>query len=249
MNGKGLIAVGVPVLPFWLLIVRGAAIVLSLGVLIASAYYLSINRDFGGYVAPIVSGPPGFLIFDVIFTWGILGTMIAFEFFLQKFYYRIVFFVLLILDVIFWLAAWAWSAERAAWYFGGSTVYSSVWRKRDVVDDILSDYDFGDLGDLTNGSPYSPDYSTNKWGVSLAAATALGALTWVLVIVTTVFFGIACLREPDNETTVNMQGSELEQAQKQGGTEFVQPVPAGSPPPQQQYPPQQYPQQPVQQQY
>jgi hypothetical protein len=180
MNGKGLIAVGVPVLPFWLLIVRGVAIVLSLGVLVASAYYLSINRDLGfGYALPVNSGPAGFLIFDVIFTWGILGTMIAFEFFLQKLYYRIVFFVLLILDVIFWLAAWAWSAQLAAFWFGDfSSVSSSLWRKRDVVDDILSDYDFGDLGDLTNGSPYSPDYSTNKWGVSLAAAAALGALTW-----------------------------------------------------------------------
>jgi hypothetical protein len=75
----------------------------------------------------------------------------------------------------------------------------------------------------------------------------LTILCRVLIIITTVFFGIACLREPDSETTVNMQGSELEQAQKQGGTEFVQPVPAGSPPPQQQYPPQQYPQQPQQQ--
>jgi hypothetical protein len=66
MNGKGLIAVGVPVLPFWLLIVRGVAIVLSLGVLIASAYYLSINRNLGlGWALPVNSGPPGFLIFDV----------------------------------------------------------------------------------------------------------------------------------------------------------------------------------------
>jgi hypothetical protein len=107
--------------------------------------------------------------------------MIAFEFFLQKFYYRIVFFVLLILDAIFWLAAWAWSAQLAAFWFGDfSSVSSSLWRKRDVVDDILSDYDFGDydFGDFNNGDLNSSDVTTNKWGISLAAAAALGALTW-----------------------------------------------------------------------
>jgi hypothetical protein len=62
-NGfNGLTAKGVPALPKWLLFLRIAIIVLSLGVLIAAAYNLSLfdSAYLAGY-----SGPAGFLIFDV----------------------------------------------------------------------------------------------------------------------------------------------------------------------------------------
>lgn len=60
---NGLTAKGVPALPKWLLFLRIGIIVLSLGVLIAAAYNLSV---YGGYLAGY-SGPAGFLIFDVSF--------------------------------------------------------------------------------------------------------------------------------------------------------------------------------------
>lgn len=63
-HSSGLTAKGPPAIPFWLTIVRGAIIVLSLGVLIAAAYNLSIFDGFASYVSGY-SGPSGFLIFDV----------------------------------------------------------------------------------------------------------------------------------------------------------------------------------------
>ena len=61
---SGLTAKGVPALPAWLLFVRIAIIVLSLGVLIAAAYNLSLFGGYGTYLSGY-TGPPGFLIFDV----------------------------------------------------------------------------------------------------------------------------------------------------------------------------------------
>lgn len=57
----GIAGVGVPVMPKWLLFLRGGIIVACLGILIAAAYNLS-QPDF--YIT-FTSGPAGFLIFDV----------------------------------------------------------------------------------------------------------------------------------------------------------------------------------------
>lgn len=60
---EGLVAVGPPALPKWLLFLRIAIIVLSLAVLIAAAINLATFNNWG-YVTSS-SGPAGFLIFDV----------------------------------------------------------------------------------------------------------------------------------------------------------------------------------------
>lgn len=50
-------------MPLWLTILRGAALLLALGVLIAAAYHLSLLGSWAQYYGG--SGPAGFLIFDV----------------------------------------------------------------------------------------------------------------------------------------------------------------------------------------
>lgn len=39
--------------------------------------------------------------------------MLVFEFFFARFYTRLVFIVLLVVDAIFWLSAWSWAASWA----------------------------------------------------------------------------------------------------------------------------------------
>lgn len=48
--------------------------------------------------------------------------MLGFEIYLHNFYYRLAFLVFLVLDVIFWLAAWAWAASWAS-TFGAYSRY------------------------------------------------------------------------------------------------------------------------------
>jgi hypothetical protein len=50
-------------MPLWLTILRGVALLLALGVLIAAAYHLSLLGSWAQYYGG--SGPAGFLIFDV----------------------------------------------------------------------------------------------------------------------------------------------------------------------------------------
>lgn len=63
---RGLTVTGVPRMPFWLTILRVVALVLSLGVLIASAYHLSLLGGWSQYY--LGSSPAGFLVFDASHT-------------------------------------------------------------------------------------------------------------------------------------------------------------------------------------
>lgn len=62
MGARGLIAVGVPPQPRWLLVVKGLMIFLSVIVLALSAYALSLYQGYYYYGG---SGVPGYLIFLV----------------------------------------------------------------------------------------------------------------------------------------------------------------------------------------
>lgn len=132
-------------MPFWLTIIRIVTIVLSLGVLIAAAYHVSLYR---GHVYYGDSGPAGFLIFDVVYTWILLGFMLVSEYWLPQFYYRIAFIGALLLAVIFWISAWAWAAAVSSWLFK----YYDGW--------------------------FGPQAGLDGWGASLAAGAALGAVAW-----------------------------------------------------------------------
>jgi hypothetical protein len=59
----GLTAKGVPKMPMWLTIIRGAAIALSLGALIAAAYNVSLLSSWARYYGG--DGPAGLIIFSV----------------------------------------------------------------------------------------------------------------------------------------------------------------------------------------
>ncbi|KAI5463078.1 hypothetical protein BGZ63DRAFT_402419 [Mariannaea sp. PMI_226] len=164
---QGLTATGVPAMPFWLTIIRGVIIVFALGALIASAYNLSLFGGYGAYLSGY-TGPAGFMIFDAIFTWLILGCMLASEFFAPQLYIRIAFVIALILCAIFWLSAWAWAASVASSFFS--------WYNGFYKDGTLSAY-----------------------GGSMAAAAAIGAVNWVLIIVFLVFFVRACMCNPQSQ--------------------------------------------------
>ncbi|KAK7432608.1 hypothetical protein QQZ08_000816 [Neonectria magnoliae] len=166
---QGLTATGVPALPFWLTIVRGVILLFSLGVLIAAAYNLSLFGGASMYLSGY-SGPSGFLIFDAIFTFLIVGGMLVSEFLAPQLYFRIALIAALILDAIFWLSAWAWAASVASSFFS-----------------YYNDF-YGRSSDL------------EAYGGSMAAGAALGAVTWVLVIVTIVFFVRACMASPQTST-------------------------------------------------
>ncbi|KAH7124461.1 hypothetical protein EDB81DRAFT_912894 [Dactylonectria macrodidyma] len=109
---QGLSVTGVPKMPFWLTIIRVAALVLSFGVLIAAAHHLSLLGGMISFYSD--SNPAGFLIFDSILTFFVLGGMLASEFFAPHLYYRPTFICSLLLAAIFWLSAWAWAASFAS---------------------------------------------------------------------------------------------------------------------------------------
>ena len=73
--------------------------------------------------------------------------MLVSEFLFQAIYFRIVFILAILLDIIFWLAAWAWAASVAA--------------------DAL---DYNDL--------FGVSTELEKYGRSMAAGAALGAINW-----------------------------------------------------------------------
>jgi hypothetical protein len=216
MSTKGLTAKGVPPLPSLVIILRFIILAISFGVLVASAYALSL---FGGYGIYFVgySGPPGFMIFITIKTMIILGATIAVERFAPQIYFRLAVIIAYILNVIFWLSGWAWSASVAALFLATS----------------CSSY-------LGTSYCSSPDSYSVKFGASMAAAAGLGAIAWVLMIVTLVFFIRACLADPEGTGAVAQNGAELGHV-KQEAITTVTPVPQpqyGQPIPVQQYAPQ-----------
>ncbi|KAH7160240.1 hypothetical protein B0J13DRAFT_124827 [Dactylonectria estremocensis] len=215
---QGLTATGVPPLPFFVTIIRGVIIVFSLGALIAAAYNLSLFGGASLYLSGY-SGPAGFIIFDAIFTFLIVGGMLVSEFFAPQLYYRIAFIIGLILNAIFWLSAWAWAASVASSFFSYYNSYDGYYRSK----------------------------SLDAYGGSMAACAALGAVVWVLVIVTIVFFIKSCMASPQSQTyspRTEVQ-AELGEPKPEGQQYPPQQYPPQQYPPQQ-YPPQQYPPQPQQ---
>ncbi|KAJ8125810.1 hypothetical protein O1611_g7828 [Lasiodiplodia mahajangana] len=112
------------------------------------------------------SDVPAFLLFVSIWTWLVYGGMLAIEHYAPQFYYRIGVLVGQLLSVILWISGWAWAASSA--------------------DYILSFDNYG-----------SHDSIRGAWkafGQSIAACAGIGALVWVLCIITVVAFCSACRR-------------------------------------------------------
>ncbi|KAK3307452.1 uncharacterized protein B0T15DRAFT_501953 [Chaetomium strumarium] len=108
MGAQGLISVGVPPQPLWLLYIKIVILVLSLIVLALSGYALSIS-------GPHPAGHPGGLnIFIAILSFIVYGGALSLELWAAQYFYRIGALLGYIFTIIFWLSAWAWSASWAA---------------------------------------------------------------------------------------------------------------------------------------
>ncbi|KAL0471741.1 hypothetical protein QR685DRAFT_437875 [Neurospora intermedia] len=103
-SARGLIAVGVPPFPSWILYIRIAILVLSLALLGVAAWAVSI----------IAGGASGMMIFVTIWSLLVYGGSLGFQFGAPHLFYRIVGLILYSLAVIFWLAGWAYAASEAA---------------------------------------------------------------------------------------------------------------------------------------
>ncbi|KAK4121817.1 hypothetical protein N657DRAFT_635302 [Parathielavia appendiculata] len=111
MGMRGLTAVGVPPQPHWLLYIKVAVLVLAVIVIALAAWAMSLYN--GGYPGGFAGGMDHFI---AILSFAVYGSAIGLEFAAPRFFYRIVYLVGYGLTVIFWLAAWAWSASSAsAW--------------------------------------------------------------------------------------------------------------------------------------
>ncbi|WDK17251.1 hypothetical protein CGRA01v4_08534 [Colletotrichum graminicola] len=117
-NIRGLTGKGVPPTPSLFAIARVATLVLSLAVLAASAFCLSLLGIYSGSF----TGPPGFMLFVALFTIVVLGGAIAIERFAAHLYFRIVMLVGYGLTCLFWLAGWAWSASIAKLFLGDTCI-------------------------------------------------------------------------------------------------------------------------------
>jgi hypothetical protein len=169
---KGLTAKGVPALPSFLLILRGVVLFLSVAILAASGVAISVWAGYDSYYfgyGYYTSGPPGFMIFVVcatylthsygksaqlnglqnILTLGVVGGTLAVEKFAPQMYFRLAVVIAYTLNIIFMLSAWSWCASNASSWLAIAVGSRSV-----------------------SSSPIK------KYGGSLAAAAALGALTW-----------------------------------------------------------------------
>ncbi|KAF5498005.1 hypothetical protein CGCS363_v008434 [Colletotrichum siamense] len=119
-NIRGLMGKGVPPTPTFFSILRVAVMVLSLAVLAACAYNLSLLGGQASY-----AGPPGFMLFVSLFTLIILGGAMALERFAPQFYFRLALLIAYGVNVLFWLSGWAWSASIASLFLGNTCIGST----------------------------------------------------------------------------------------------------------------------------
>ncbi|KAJ0158602.1 hypothetical protein CTA2_11239 [Colletotrichum tanaceti] len=115
---RGLMGKGVPPTPALFSVVRVATLVLSLAVLAACAYCLSL---LGAYSSSY-TGPPGFMLFVSLFTVVVIGGAMAAERFAAHLYLRVVVLVGYAVTCLFWLSGWAWSASIAALFLGNKCI-------------------------------------------------------------------------------------------------------------------------------
>ncbi|TEA19478.1 hypothetical protein C8034_v009668 [Colletotrichum sidae] len=165
-NIRGLMGRGVPPTPTFFSILRVAVMVLSLAVLAACAYNLSL---LGGYSGSY-TGPPGFMLFVALFTLVVLGGASAMERFAPHLYFRLALLIAYGTNVLFWLSGWAWSASIAALFLGDTCI---------------------------SGICFGPTTEEKKYGGSMAAAAAVGALNWIMMTVVLFYYVKGCLADPD----------------------------------------------------
>ncbi|KAF6833027.1 hypothetical protein CPLU01_05823 [Colletotrichum plurivorum] len=206
---RGLMGKGVPPTPTFFSILRFAVLVLSLAVLAACAYNLSL---LGGYSGSY-TGPPGFMLFvsscprddepvtnfplQAIFTLVVLGGAMALERFAPHLYFRLALLIAYGTNVLFWLSGWAWSASIAALFLGDACIGSTC---------------------------FGPTTEEKKYGGSMAAAAAVGAVNWVMMIIVLVYFVKGCLADPDCYGVSTGHSSEMGSIKAESKAEGKQPA-------------------------
>ncbi|KAE8446768.1 hypothetical protein EG329_011673 [Mollisiaceae sp. DMI_Dod_QoI] len=154
----------IPELPFWVALIRIAQFILALIVLILAAYASSVfGADyFAGY---------GMTFFT--FSWTILFLIyiLVTPLWFPQFYLYWAHLGFEITTVVFWLTAWALLAQEA-----------SAWNAFQSAED-LENQDIADSGVQIDVFPHSKQ----AIGATKGAA-GLGALTWLLFVITLVVF-------------------------------------------------------------
>ncbi|KAL1837344.1 hypothetical protein VTJ49DRAFT_3972 [Mycothermus thermophilus] len=113
MGANGLIAVGVPPQPLWLLYIKIGILVLSLIIFCLSCFILSV----------VHGSAAGMTLFVCLWSFIVYGGAAALEIWSPQYFFRVGALVGYILSTIFWLAGWAWSASDA------SIILRWTWRK------------------------------------------------------------------------------------------------------------------------
>ncbi|KAI6323554.1 hypothetical protein MCOR34_001807 [Pyricularia oryzae] len=191
-DGDGKNRAHVPATPMWIAIVRAVQLALALLILILTA--VAANKFRGAFSS--------FALTWFTFAWTLLHIgWLAISILIVPLIYNIWGQLAVeILSVIFWLASWAALAADAASLgeyermYTGDAVFTGTGRSSGVPNDF-------------------------KTGSSCTkAAAALGALQWVLFVVTLVFFVMALVRFQKGHTTTTTRVSDPEVAA--GGAEL-----------------------------
>lgn len=200
--------------PAFLFFIRIAQAVLSLIILGLAAYGVATLVDYGGSF--------GFNIFCALYTWIVVGYLLGTSAFAIGLWNCWAALVLEIFGVIFWLCAWgsmaAWAAvwNWAGGYggssYGGSSYYG-------YINDILY------KRDLVKRVTYKEQKTA--WQC-VAAASGLGALVWILFLVTLITYSIHLHRHRKNPENANLPNNgepvhvEKHEMQPQGGMQYPQ---------------------------
>jgi len=191
--------------PAFLFFIRIAQILLSIIILGLAAFGIDYFTK-GDLKAPDqVEEAFGFTIFVVIYTWIAVGYNLAASTFFVAFWNCWAVLALEIVAVVFWLVAFALLGE-----------WASDYKFMSQKDKFYGDFSDSDLGDLLSGfgiykraTVYGDDAvvddgfkkAKSVWQ-SGAAASGLGAIVWVLFIVTLVVYVISLQRhraDPENQ--------------------------------------------------
>jgi len=195
--------------PAFLFFVRIAQILLSIIILGLAAYGIDHFTQGGAEAPDKVEAAFGFAIFVVIYTWIAVGYNLAASTFFVAFWNCWAVLALEIVAVVFWLAAFALLGDWASDYkfmtekttsYGD---YQSIPGISDLLDGILKRRQFYDVDNVVDNAAADDAFKKAK-GVwqSGAAASGLGAIVWVLFIVTLVVYAISLQRhraDPENQ--------------------------------------------------
>jgi len=164
----------IPAMPLWVVIIRIFQAVLAIIILALTAFADHVLNSLNSYVDSYLNFTfSGYGMSFFIFSWTLLflayvGCSAAFA---PNLYNKWIHLAAEVLTVIFWLATWALLASEASAFITSYT-----------LDGITIDLE---------------SYYPSNWKAAIdctKASAGLGALEWVLFIITLVFFGISIYR-------------------------------------------------------